>query len=277
MIYVPNETLNTLTVISGSSRQVVANVPLGGVPFAAAVNPATNLVYVTIPDSSVVVVDGSTNTVTATIPATTPYSIAVNPLTNLIYFISSSSATGAVGVIDGASNRVVGTISLSTSCCVVGIAVNTVTNRIYVAEDLSSKQMVVINGANNKFSTFAVPGVCHFGYIATDSTLGRTYVADDVCAELYMIDDATDKVIMTVLPGYGGPIAANGVNHQVADFSLNVLSFISGRTGALLGSAVNFPVSVQAVDVAAGNNNRYYVSLYSASGSGVGVVAGPTR
>ena len=278
MIYVPNESLNTLDVINGSSNQVVANIPLGSAPFAAAVDPSTNVVYVTVPNSSVVVVNGATNTVTATIATAAPPSwIAVNPATDLIYFSTSSSGNGAVGVIDGATNQIVRTLSLLTGCCSGAIAVNTTTNHIYVADNSSTKQLAVIDGNTNKLQTLSVAGVCDFGYIAVDITLNRIYVADDACSGLYVINGATEKLVAILLPHYFGPITVSSNNHQVADFSLNVLSFVNGRTGSAVGGNVNFPQSQQPVSVVAGGHNRYYVSLYNGSGSGVGVVSGPTR
>jgi YVTN family beta-propeller protein len=278
LIYVPNETLNTLDVINGSSNQVVASIPLGSTPFAAAVDPTTNVVYVTVPNSSVVVVNGATNTVTATIAtAAPPYWIAVNPATDLIYFSTSSNGNGAVGIIDGATNQVAATVPLLTGCCSGSIAVNTSTNRIYAADNSSTKQLAVIDGNTNKVKTFTIPGVCDFGYVAADSTLNRIYVADDVCSGLYVINAATEKSVAFVLPHYFGPIGVNSTNHQVADFSLSLLSFVSGRTGATEGGNVSFPQSQQPVDVAAGGHNRYYVSLYGSSGSGIGVISGPMK
>jgi DNA-binding beta-propeller fold protein YncE len=278
MIYVPNETLNTLDVINGSSNQLVTSVPLEGTPFAAAADAATNMVYVTVPNSSVVVVSGATNALIATIATTAPPSwIAVNPTTDLIYFSTSSNGNGAVGIIDGAANQIVGTLPLLTGCCSGSIAVNTTTNRIYVADNSSSKQLAVIDGNTNKVRTFTIPGVCDFGYVAADSTLNRIYVADDACSGLYVINAATEKSVAFVLPHYFGPIGVNSTNHQVADFSLSLLSFVSGRSGATVGGNVNFPQSQQPVDIATGGHNRYYISLYGSSGSGIGVVSGPMK
>jgi YVTN family beta-propeller protein len=278
MIYVPNETLNTLDVINGSSNQIVSNIPLGGTPFAAAVDPVTNVVYVTIPNFSIVVINGASNTVTATIAAAAPPSwIAVNPTTDLIYFSTSSSGNGAVGILDGATNQVVGTVSLLAGCCSGSIAVNTSTNRIYVADNSSTKQLAAIDGNTNKVRTFTVSGVCDFGEVSVDSALNRIYIADDACSGLYVINATTEKSVAFILPRYYGPITVNPTNAQVADFSLNVLSFVNGRTGALVGGNVNFPQSQQAVGIAAGGQNRYYVSLYGSSGSGIGVISGPMK
>jgi YVTN family beta-propeller protein len=282
MIYVPNQTLNTVTVINGNSNQVVANIPVGAYPYAAAVNPATNLVYVTLPISSpgpsVVVIDGATNIVAATIPVTIPpFGIAVNSTTGLIYFSSSSSTNSSVGVIEGTSNRIVATLSLSTSCCVTAVSVNTSTNRIYVADDFSSQQVVVIDGGTNNFKMFNVAGVCDLQYLAVDSVLNRIYAADSVCGGLYVIDGANDKLITSLLPKDSGPTAVNLANHQVVDFAVNVLSFVNGRTGTIVGGSINFPVGLGGLSIAAGNHNRYYASFNGAGSTGITVVSGPAQ
>jgi YVTN family beta-propeller protein len=273
MIYVPNTTLNSVSVINGNSNQIVASIPLGAAPFAAAVNPTTNLVYVTVPASSVVVIDGASNVVTATIPATNPLWIAVNPVTNLAYFSSTSSDSSSVSVINGTNNQIVKTLSLATNCCVAAVAVNTTTNQIYVADDFSTEQVVVIDGNTNEFRMFAIPGLCNLIYMAVDSSLNRIYGADSVCGGLYVVNGANDKLLTTVLPKDTGPIAVNPTNHEIADFAINVLTFLNGRTDAVTGTTVSLPTSLQAANIAANNKNRYYVSLYKATG--IAVISGP--
>jgi YVTN family beta-propeller protein len=278
MIYVPNETSNSVTVIDGNSDQVVANIPVGALAYGAAVNPVTNLVYVTLPNSSpvpsVVVIDGATNTVTATIPATTPPDgIAVNPVTNRIYFTSFSSSSSAVGVIDGASNQIITTLSISSACCVTALAVNTTTNRVYVAYDFSPEQVVEIDGNTNQFQMFTVPGLCNLVNIAVDSSLNRIYAPDDLCGGLYVISGVNDQLVTTVLPGYGGPVTVNPTNHQIADFSVNILTFLTGQNDTVVGGSVNLPASLQALSMAASSKNRYYISFYHSTG--IAVVAGP--
>ena len=90
---------------------VTATIPVGRVPQLAAVNPATNTVYVTnFGASTVSVINGQTNTVTATIrvgPAgSEPYGVAVNPATNTAYVATLSK----VSVISGQTNTVTATI-----------------------------------------------------------------------------------------------------------------------------------------------------------------------
>ena len=76
-----------LLYLNSYANNVIANVTVNGNPNRVAVNPATNLIYVTKynPDD-VVVIDGKSNIVTKTINMTSfPTSMAVNPVTNKIY------------------------------------------------------------------------------------------------------------------------------------------------------------------------------------------------
>ena len=66
---------------------VTATIGVGSYPLGVAVNPTTNLIYVTnAGGNSVSVISGATNAVTATIGVgSNPHGVAVNPTTNLVY------------------------------------------------------------------------------------------------------------------------------------------------------------------------------------------------
>src|SRR5258707_424425 len=90
----------------GYSQTGVTTIGAGTNPFAAAVNPVTNKIYVANRGSNnVTVIDGATNTPgPMPVPVgATPVAVAVNPLTNQIYVTNNTS--NDVTVIDGATNR----------------------------------------------------------------------------------------------------------------------------------------------------------------------------
>jgi DNA-binding beta-propeller fold protein YncE len=274
MIYVPNGGLNTLTVISGSSGSVVANIPVGPTPIAVAVNSSTNLVYVTI--GAIVVVDGSSNTVTATIPVPFATVITVNPTTNLIYY---ESGGGVISVLDGSNNQVVATIDTGFGCCIQGFAVNSVTNRIYASEQpfTGTKQLITINGANNEFTSLALTGALSAGMPAVDSALNRIYVPDNAGGGIYIVSGSTGKVIATGLPTYTGPIALNSTSQMVANFQPTAggeqLGFFKANTIAQVGGLVNFPPHNSPLYLLAGAKGRYYA--FFSNNNNIAVVAGP--
>jgi YVTN family beta-propeller protein len=276
MIYVPNETLGTLTVIDGSSSKVVANIPAGAGPGAIAVNPLTDLVYVSnsggpnLQDPSIIVIDGSSNIVVDTIPATIPGAIAVNPVTNMVYFANGSGAS--VSVLDATTNEIVDTFGTSHCCLIQKIAVNSVTNRIYVAENGFAEQVVVIDGSTNKFDTIQVTGDCDVRDIAVDSVLNRIYVTDDICGNLYVISGVTNKIIATIF-GYLGPLALSPQNNVIADFDFDVLGFLNTTSDSPTGGTVALPKTLMPLSMVAGGDNRYYAAFYASNG--IAVVAGP--
>jgi DNA-binding beta-propeller fold protein YncE len=273
MIYVPNSGLNTLTVISGASGQIVANIPTGQTPFAASTNSATNLVYVAA-GTTIAVIDGGSNTVTTTIPVTLALGIAANPTTNLVYFISGGAQ---ISVLNGSTNQVVGTINTGFACCIQGIAVNSATNRIYVSErpQGGTNQLIIINGETDKFQSFPLSGTLSVGTPVVDTKLDRVYVADNTRGGLYVVNGSTGKIIDSVLPGYVGPIAINPSTHQIADFEIpsgvSQLGFFDPSTFAEVGTQVDFPQDP--IYMSAGANGRYYVCF--AKATSIAIVSGP--
>src|ERR1700709_2490273 len=85
------------------AQSVTSSLVMGSTPYAVAVNPVTNKVYVANQNSgTVTVIDGATNTTTAVAVEGTPHAVAVNPATNKVYVANLGSNT--VTVIDGATN-----------------------------------------------------------------------------------------------------------------------------------------------------------------------------
>jgi YVTN family beta-propeller protein len=85
-VFVVDNAFGDSTVgVLDSNGNVLANIPVGDTPFGVDVDPVKNLAYVTnTQDGTVSVIDGSTNTVTETLPVTGLY-VAVNPVTAVVY------------------------------------------------------------------------------------------------------------------------------------------------------------------------------------------------
>ena len=145
-------------------------------PYGVAVNPTTNLIYVTnFGGNSVSVIDGATNAVTATIGVgSSPYEVAVNPITNLIYVttqLNSDQPGYSVSVIDGATNTVTATIRVGSGP--YGVAVNSTTNLIYVT-NTGGNSVSVISGATNAVT--ATIGVVWAWAVAVNPITNLIYV-----------------------------------------------------------------------------------------------------
>src|ERR1051326_6091375 len=140
----------TLSCLSAQTlgQSVVANIPLGQSPTSIAVNPATNRIYAACQSPTTLkVVDGDTDAVTATIPLNliffAPTGIAVNPTTNRVYV---DDYVHGVWVVDGATNAVITNITLPIGA--VRVAVNPVTNLVYVG-NMVERTITVIDGNSN--------------------------------------------------------------------------------------------------------------------------------
>jgi YVTN family beta-propeller protein len=157
MIYVANTDSNTVSVLNGSNDEILTNILVDNQPYAVAVNPVKNTVYVTHGGSdSLSVIDGKSNTLVNNIPinAEEPISLAVNPTTDMIYVVDAISRN--VSVIDGSINKKVASIATGRDKSVdpslfmgVGIAVDHIRNRIFVANAATSN-INVIDGIDNR-------------------------------------------------------------------------------------------------------------------------------
>ena len=153
------------------AQTVTTTVTAGTVPFAVAVNPVTNKIYVANNSSNdVTVIDGATNTTSTVTAGTGPTAVAVNPVTNKIYVANLNSNN--VTVIDGATNL---TSTVTVGMNPTAVAVNPVTNKIYVA-NLNSNNVTVIDGVANT-TTSVVAGTNPIA-IAINPITNNIYVAN---------------------------------------------------------------------------------------------------
>jgi len=164
MVYAANFDSNTVTVFDATKGSVVRTIDLGSTslnPSELAVNPATNKVYSTTGRNSIVVIDGSTNSVEGSVQVGTSkdgnstYAIAIDLGKNLVYVASTPAPL--ITVIDGASNRVIGSVRINYSP--YELAFNPVNNRLYVTD--YHMLTVIENGpvstpANNLVSALVV-------------------------------------------------------------------------------------------------------------------------
>lgn len=218
----------TLVCLSAQTfaQSVVTTIPLGQSPTSVAVNPKTNLLYAACQSpSSLKVIDGATNSVTATIPLNLnffpPEGIAVNPTTNRIYV---DDYVHGVWVLDGATNAIVTNILLPTGAA--KIAVNPVTNMVYVGNSVDRTISVIDGniGSPTENSVIAVVPLAAYlgGDIVPNSVTNRIYVATngyDFATNKYrpitVIDGTTNTVSASPLHDFfAGGLALNTVTNK---------------------------------------------------------------
>lgn len=238
---VANASGGTVSVIDGSNNTVVATIHTGNWPMAMAVDAATDTVYILDQDGPInlTVVNGTTNTVNASIPLPTPYNstgfLAVDPVTSLLYvgqeglsYMSLLSAINNsyvrnVSVGDYASEMVLdptaGTVAVGgygtltflgeTNSTILGqiylpnyngaFSVDPTTGRLYIPNS-GTGQIQVVNGSSHTYVTNVTIGLSPDG-ILYDPSSGDLYVTEPYTAAVSLVNGSTQGLAGTVQTG----------------------------------------------------------------------------
>ena len=247
---------------------------------AVAVDPRTGIVYVAdqgLDTVSALTKDGSTLVQDPFHAAPDGYpsqqGLAVNPRTELLYV--GAQGAPVVRVISLSSHQLLATISLGTPQFarvqnIDAIAVNTTTNRVYVANDLLNT-VFVIDGTpgsptfDKVIAQLPLPGdpEGHLG-VAVDPTTNRVHVSDYGTASLYTVDGSKSSILSTTVLGTPPvEVAVNPSTHRVytTDPAVAAVSVIDGGSGQLLTQINGVGTRPLGIGVLPGNNRVYVASL----------------
>jgi len=167
---VANQNGNSVTVINGASS-ATTTINAGSAPFALAVNPVTNRIYVAnYGGSSITVINGANNATTTVSAGSNPDAVAVNPVTNKIYIANYNS--GNVTIIDGISNA---TTTATAGSSPFAVAVNPVTGTAYAGNQLDNDVTVITESpvADTKIWAINDSPAGHLSYSATPVLSGK--------------------------------------------------------------------------------------------------------
>ena len=263
-IYVANNGSNNVTVIDGATNGT-STVPAGTSPCAIAVNPMTDKIFVNNNGSgNVTVIDGGTN---AFIPITISYpgpglsklfpcAIAANPVTNIIYICLAQMDKNDFVVVDGASNGIITSFRLGVWTN-HGVAVNPVTNKIYVG----GGSVTVIDGPTNAMSTVPASGS---GPIVVNPVTNIIYVVNNGSNYVSVIYGATNRTATVPVASAPRAIAVNPVTDKIYVANGSTLTMIDGptnQTTTIAAGSSPYDVAVNPV------TNRIYVANYVTSGT----------
>lgn len=230
------------------------------------VDEATNKIYVA-GSAGVLVIDGSTGAVT--VVGTNPFYFAglvVNSTTNKVYvaynhYDSTTNPPTLYGcqivVIDGATNATttIADPNVGTALC-LQLAVNTVTNKIYVSYS-DANSITVIDGATNSTTTVPTPRMGFISYgIVVNTVTNAIYVNN--ASSIMTLDGANNATTSISTPEFAQSLAVNTTTNQVyfpfeyysppdnicssaglGSYGSGCLGVIDGATNAV--SAVPFP------------------------------------
>lgn len=272
-VYVTDRFDGTVTVIDGSSNQVITTISLGAhfETFGVDVNPVSNRIYVSAGAHDgewMVVIDGNTNTIVRGVRIGGGlYRVGVNPATNRIYL--SDSNNQRIYVVDGQTNTRIATVELNGNA--VGMAVNARTNLVFAPFLCCSGGVEVTDGSNREITIFDVPTGGLLTGAAVDPLRNRLYVTDSILGNLYIADTKTFTFLHTV-SGLNQPLEVATMPGSdlvvVADWSTNSAIFVDAIS---LAVTQTIPVGTAPNGIAANTSTR---RVYVASRNGtVSVIA----
>lgn len=269
------DAFNYLTVVDGLTDKVVATVTVGLDPVAVAVNPVTNKIYVANQTgSSVSVVDGNSNTVTATLGLAggglqgfVPSAIFVNPVTNQIYVTCQSADM----LIDGATNTV---SQLSYTGGLVNggpLGIDLATSTIFAVNGGNSTVSVIDESTNALTTTVSSNLVAPLN-ITVNPVSNNAYVLNTLIDDVTVINGSSYATSLVNDTHANGPIAVavNPSTNQVfvANSKSNNVTVINGSTYSTTLNVGTDPVAIAVNPV----TNMVYV--VNNSSSNVSVIAG---
>jgi large repetitive protein len=203
-----------LSVINGADGTLITTMPAGG---PVAVDPANGMVYTltTLENNvpAIAVINGATNTITATIPVPTTtgvLSLAVDSATDTVY---AGTRGGALYAIDEATDTVSDPAQLSARGPITSLAIDSADGTVYAVDD-GTNAVDVINASTLATVTSITGCPYHVVAAAADPTADVIFVtsygtqtpspADSTC----VINGATNTVAET-FPRGGTAVAAD--------------------------------------------------------------------
>src|SRR5215469_17102089 len=226
----PGANHGNVTVIDGATNSTTTLVdPNILAPHAVAINEITNKAYVVnINDSaqdmkgSVTVIDGATNAIAniSDPAAISPYAVAVNDKANKIYVANygvdpfaspGTNLPGNVTIIDGATNAFTN-LRDPAATNPNAIAVDSITNQIYVANVISDNLSVIDGGGTS--TNFALTVAESGSGTGTVTTSPSGIDCPSVCSTVF---ESGATVTLTASPasgstfaGWSGPCSGTG-------------------------------------------------------------------
>jgi YVTN family beta-propeller protein len=262
--------LTVLSAAPGRAQTVAATVTVGTSPQAVVVNTVTNKIYIAnYVSGNVTTIDGSTNSTTTVSAGLRPVAVAVNEGTNKIYVANHGDALqfggdpGSVTVIDGATGSTT-TVIDPNAAVPNAVAVNSTTNKIYVANFLSSN-ITVIDGNSNATTTITDPNAANLTVyaVAVNETTNKIYVANNDIdrpvanpGSITVVDGAINSTTNVTDPNANTPnsIAVNPVTNKI--YITNVGNGTGPGSVTLIDGATNSTTNITDANLWPGIDSR---------------------
>jgi YVTN family beta-propeller protein len=205
-IYVANQNSNNVSIIDGANKSVVyAN--LFWRPQRVEIDPVRNKIYaLDCYNGNLHVIDGETHAYQTIYDPYRPADLAFNPVSNKVY-LACGDGDSCVWEIDGAT---LGTTYIRLTANAGHVAVNTVTNRIYVS---CEGRVVVIDGVTR--ATTDVPVTYGTGGpLVVNEAANKVYVATSI-ASVVEVDGQTNATTSISVAGLPHSLAVNPITNKI--------------------------------------------------------------
>jgi YVTN family beta-propeller protein len=275
-VYCANSGSDNISVISGTTMNVIATLPAGDEPAGLCWNSGDNKIYCLNSGSDdITIIDGVTDTVITTVQVKSMsfnYSsrplkphLVINSLNDKLYFPQESERE--VRVFDDSSYDILVDVRLGTSPW--ALAWNATSNKLYSINYGRNSFYIggggsisIIDGINFAPLTTLTAGSQPSG-VVWNSTNNTVYCANRGSDNVSVIDGISDQIIDTIAVG-GQPNAilwnANGNKIYTANNSDSSVSIIDGATHTLL---INVPAGTRPRALTLNStNNKIYCANY---------------
>ena len=213
--------------------------------------------------------------------------VAYNPSTDLLYVLKkgnvASGYAGTVSVINRATNVITATIPVGA--WPYGVAVNQLTNTIYVT-NYAGPSLSIINGATNVVTaTIPNTGVGDTPYgVAVNPLTNKVYVTDivgDLTYGMYVLNGTTGAVLSAIrTDGDVFSVAVNTLTNTIYATTQSAVLAINGDTDtvqATVKGTINLSFGASGIVVDEAANVVYVGSTTGSSNGGVTLINGATN
>ncbi len=260
-VYVLNST-GTVSVVSTASDTVTATISAVSSdpgPKAIVISPDGKTGYVSDNGAGVIsVLNLAKDAVTTTISVTTPSALVLSPNGTKLYVSTGATGTG-VPVIETATNKVTGTLSIGgPSYGLGGLAISSDGSTLYMAEDGNPEEILVASTASLSVTStiYANAGLGLFagpGALTLDGTSLYVAASNGMSAQITVVDTAQD---------------AAGATATIAESSVSSLAITPG--GVIYAAG---PASAQGEVAVIGTDPLQLSGIVPSLGSGPTAVA----
>jgi len=280
--------MDGLSVIDGATNTLTTIIELGGGPLGLAIDEANNRVYVSHSDTNNMRIDGFTHDVAYFPAGPFNFELAVNGQTNWAYY--TNDWTNTIKAVNGATLDV-SLIPVAADHALEDVAINSLTNRIYVSS--GHQGIFVIDGDpvssqfNNVIAAIYTLNPCEMAINENTNLIYLTHGGDSDERSLTVIDGATNIASKVITVGLDPePVVVNASTNRiyVGNTDDSTVSVIDGSP-----SSITFNQVIATIPLLSGNpevlavntvTNRIYIG-YDEIGYGVigviGVINGATN